>query len=276
MKRLIWQMIVLTLVCLLGTQGTVLANGEIEENHILDPARTWVVLMEKNHYPFGFSPLDVGFINTARLKETVIQLGVPESQIFIKQDEVDRDTVEESIRWLKSNSTAGDTLIMLIAAHGDWIGREMKWNLWFHDLWKGLSDRQRVLIIDSCESGQYVSRLWNDTNGIAISVTSSTELAWWGILEEGLPIIGDIWLYYFRKAIFDPASDQNGDGMISVEEAFAATTFPNQQYMKEKVFAVKEFARSFRDAGMNIDRPYPNPEMYDTLSGELILYELPK
>lgn len=241
-------------------------------NTVLNPERTFAVIMEMNHYTYGFSDLVVDFINTTRMQDMLTRLGVSEKHLYIKRDDMDDDAVQEAMQWLTNNSRAGDTIIFYIAGHGTWIERVIRWNSWATDEWKAIKGRNKILIVNSCQSGGFISALKAD-KGIAIANVAPEEYAWWGTESEGLPIIGDIWTYYFTQAVFSVKADDNKDKMISLEEAVQYASTETKKYMKDYVLKVQEFAQMLVKVGANITNKngYPNPVMYDNVPGQLIL-----
>lgn len=272
--------ILLVLMLVLGYAVFALAAGQATStknaagtpaNTLLNPEHTYAVVMEMDHYNYGMSDLDVNFVNLTRMKDMLTRLGVSEKHIYIKRDEMDDDAVEEALQWLTSNSRAGDTIIFYIAGHGTWIDRVIRWNSWVPDAWKSIKGRTKVMIVNSCLSGSFITDL-KDDSGIAIANVASEEYAWWGTEAEGLPIVGDIWTYYFTQGMFSTKADTNKDKMIALEEAFQYATTETKTYMKDTVIKVNQFAQMLIKVGADIHNKngYPNPVIYDNVSGQLI------
>ena len=241
----------------------------------IDPNNTFIVLLEMNDFPDGYLDLPVDFINSEQLKTLFSDLGVPEENMLIKLDEMSSKDLADSFAWLELTAPENATVFFYIAAHGAYIRDALAWHWNGPKRWNSLPQEQKILIIDSCHSGEFISSFENEPNsGITYAIASADEVQWWGVEEEGLPIIGSIWVHYFIEGISNPESDINLDGNISFLEAagYAASMF--QTYMVEEVFAVEEFLERFErlygyDSSKNM--PYPNPVFNDHLDKDIIL-----
>jgi hypothetical protein len=129
-------------------------------------------------------------------------------------------------------------------------------------------------MIDTCSAGEFTGPVNNDPKPhISFGHCSAGEVAWAGLEEEGLPIIGGVWTYYFTDALCDSTADDDESGFVSVEEAFAFSTPLVQKYMNETVFAVPDFLESYHNIGIypeNYDA-YPHPVMDDQYPEQLYL-----
>lgn len=255
-------------------------QSKIDESKYMmfKPEKTWAVLMEMNDFPGEESDLIVDFINTKRMKETLIKLGVKETQIKIYENDISIESVIDAIDWLNKNSNEGDTVLFYVMTHGGWLKNKAAWNNIFPKRWKNLKDRQQILIVDCCGAENYIGAFEDDQSSeISIASCSSDEKSWVGLEREGLPIIGNVWTYYFTQAVFDTKADINKDKMITLEEAFSLAALNTQKYMAEVVFKVDEFLQMYLEAGGSLDKigKDPNPVMYNHNSKELILYIIP-
>jgi hypothetical protein len=99
------------------------------------------------------------------------------------------------------------------------------------------------------------------------------EFGWKGLEEEGLPIIGGVFTYYFSEALTNPEADDDSDGLISVQEAVMWAEEQQRAYMHEVVFAVPEFMEMYHNIGAypDADPTYPNVILDDTINGPLYL-----
>lgn len=244
------------------------------QNASIDPNNTFIVLMEMNDFPDGYADLDVDFLNSEQLKTLFADLGVPEENMLIKQDEMSLKDLENSFAWLESTAPEDATVFFYIAAHGAYIRSKLAWHLVGPRAWNNLPQEQKILIIDSCNSGEFIRAFENEPNsGITYAVTSADETNWWGVEEEGLPIIGSIWVHYFIEGISNPKSDINSDGNISFIEAAGFAAPMVQTYMVEEVFEVKEFLESYQRSGYDPSKNmvYPTPVFNDHLDKDIIL-----
>jgi len=131
-------------------------------------------------------------------------------------------------------------------------------------------------MVDTCLAEEFIEPIRYDAAPhISLACCSSDEVSWAGVEEEGLPIIGSVWNYYFTSALCNSSADSDSDGVVSVEEAFNFSTPLVQKYMNETVFVVPEFLQSYHDIGIYPDNydAYPHPMMDDQYSGQLIIPE---
>lgn len=269
--------IVLIITSLILTSCTTVSKTNEEHYKKLESSRTWVVLMEMNNFPEGFSDIPVDYINSKRMKDMFVKLGLEESQILVKQDNMSIEAVKNSIDWLNENSHENDLVFFYIATHGSWLREKLFWNELIAPKWKALDRKNKILIVDSCNAGEFITSFESDkASGMSIAAASADEIAWWGVEEEGLPIIGSIWVEYFTEAVFNKESDTNNDKMITIKEAFEFTTLKLQKYMKEEVFAVDEFLKVWHRLGQQPEQSdgYPNPVIYNHFQEKLVLNNL--
>ncbi len=244
------------------------------QNKKLDPNNTFVVLLEKNNYPRGYSDLDVDFTNSRQMKELFLNIGVPEENFFILHDEIGEAQVHESFAWVKERASENSTVIYYIAAHGRYIRGFLRWNVIVPPRWAELPQENKVMIIDSCNAGEFITKFDEESSsGITYGVVSPDEINWWGEECENLPIIGSIWVHYFVEALDSPEADINNDKALSFSEAHQYTNTKVQNYMKEYVFSNTEYLSVYQNLGYNpmAKESYPNAEMNNHLNHDLIL-----
>jgi hypothetical protein len=238
----------------------------------------WAVLLEMNDFPEGWSDLPVGFINSKRLRTTLMSLGWQSDNIYVVNGNLNISDVQEAVEWLVNNTDTNDIALLYIFTHGNWMRNVLLWNSWFPDKWSQLNTQNRVLLIDTCFAEEFLEPIKYDSNPhISLGCCSFDEVSWAGLEEEGLPIIGSVWNYYFVDALCNSSADLDENGLVSVEEAFNFSTPLVQQYMNETVFTVPEFLQSYHDIGIypeNYDA-YPHLVMDDGYPEQLVIPEFP-
>jgi hypothetical protein len=241
-------------------------------------AEGWAALLEMNEFPSGWSNMSVGFIDSERMKTTLISLGWQTDHMYIVQDNLTRSVVEEAVEWLINRTAQSDIALFYIFTHGLWMRNVLQWNSWFPEEWQRINTSKRVLMIDTCYAEEFIEPIKYDTSAhISLGCCSADELSWAGLPEEGLPIIGSVWNYYFTNALCNSSADSDKDGSMSIEEAFNFSTPLVQRYMNETVFAVPQFLESYHNLGIypeNCDA-YPHPVMDDKYPNQLIIPEFP-
>lgn len=241
----------------------------------IDPNNTFIVLLEMNDFPDGYVDLPVDFINSEQLRTLFSDIGVPDENMLIQQDEISSTDLIDSFAWLELNAPENATVFFYIGAHGVYIRNELSWHFNGPKRWNSLPQKEKVLIIDSCHAGEFIQSFADEPNsGLTYAICSADEVQWWGAEDEGMPIIGSIWVHYFIEGISNPESDINLDGNVSFLEAaeYAASMFST--YMVEEVFAVGGYLERYEqvhgyDASKNL--PYPNAVFNDHLDKDIIL-----
>jgi len=240
-----------------------------------DEVEGWAVILEMNNFPEGWSSVpSMNFTNSLMLLDTLKELGWQTDHVYIKHDNLTMSNVKEAVEWLLNRISVDNIALFYIFTHGSWMHREILWNDWFPSEWQKVDTARRLLMIDTCAAGEFIERVRNDPEPhMSLAHCSTNEVAWAGIPEEGLPIIGSIWNYFFTNALCNSTADSDKNGFVSVEEAFNFSTPLVQKYMNETVFAVPEFLKSYHDIGIypeNYDA-YPHPVMDDQIPGQLYM-----
>jgi hypothetical protein len=140
--------------------------------------------------------------------------------------------------------------------------------------WAQINASQRVLLVDSCTAAEFTNTIQDDPGPhISIAAVDEDEYGWAGLEEEGLPIIGGVFTYYFAEALVDPNADSNGDGSVSVQEAALLAEEGQRSYMHEVVFAVPEFVKMYHDIGVtpDQDQSFPDVILNDNVGNPVIL-----
>lgn len=253
----------------------------------------YAVLLEVEIYSSpSYVDTPTGHANRARLHELLSAMGWQPENMFIREDEaVTEQAVIDAFEWLGQRVESDDVVLFYVGAHGSYIFARLSWTDTFPPLWRTVATDQKVLLVDSCMSGLLLPKAEIISTGsttsmkdlerdewIAISHTGSLELGWWGVKEEGLPILGSPFLHYFASCFSDKSCDANDDGFVSVEEAFASACAPTKAYYRDVIFAVPEFRVLFEESherliamGLLDPNDFPNPQMVDLYLGDLIL-----
>jgi hypothetical protein len=253
-------------------------NSSLAETTYATSDGGWAVLLEMNDFPEGWSDLPVEFINSERLQTALLSLGWRNDHILTVHDNLTISVVQEAVGWLVNRTDSDDIALLYIFTHGHWMRNVLQWNTWFPDEWEKLNSSTKLLLVDTCTAEEFIDPIKSDpASHISLACCAADEVSWAGIEEEGLPIIGSVWNYYFINALGNMSADLNSNGLVSIEEAFNFSTPLVQQYMNETVFTVPEFLQSYHDLGIypeNSDA-YPHPIMDDGYLEQLVIPEFP-
>ncbi len=279
---IIFSILLLALLSFVVVQIFSLANldNNSSETPLNSGAQRWAVLMEMNDFPpIGTeddSDLPVGFINSQRMQTALLNLDWQNDHIYTVRGYLSKAVVQEAVQWLLDKTDSDDIALLYIFTHGSWMRTSIEWNYWFPTKWERLNTTRRILIVDTCMAEEFIAPIKSDLSPhISLACCSANELGWCGVEEEGLPIIGSVWNYYFTNALHNQSADLNSDGHISIEEAFNFSKPLTQQYMNETVFVVPEFLQQYHDSGQHPEDfdAYPHPVMDDGYSEQLIIPE---
>lgn len=214
----------------------------------------WAVLMEKDDYSdVGMTDLLVDYTSLEQMTSSLIQQGWESEQMHIHEG-FDSEVLLNELSWLQDQADADDVVFVYLAGHGRYFSEVLQWELIFPPAWSEIDAAQRILIVDSCEAGQFV-RSAKDSRAdyLGIAAVDIQEFGWCGLEEEGLPIIGFVFTHFFSSAFTETAADVDEDGRVSIQEAARYAELQQRNYMHEVVFAVPEFADSYRNLGIDPD-----------------------
>lgn len=233
--------------------------------------RGWAAVLEMNYFPEPFTDIPIGYINSERIVSLLIGMGWQRDHIYLFHGNITPSKLKDALNWLGNRSDAEDIALLYIFTHGSWMSRVLHWNDWFAQRWRGIPSERKLVIVDTCNSGGFISNLGNETT--ALSGCGPGEVEWAGLEEEGLPVIGSVWTYFLVQAFLNRSSDADQDGWISVEEAFNSSVVSTQRYMKQWVFSVPKFLKMYHDIGIYPERigPYPNPVILGPDPSKMIL-----
>lgn len=268
-----WMVLVLglfTLMCFVACQQS--------DVSVVGSGTTYVLINEMNDFPDDeYGDLIVDYINTKQLKDVFLSLGVDNDKIIVNNDTITDDTIIGSIDSIAPNLKADDIVIMYVGTHGSWIRNELDWNEKIYEKWNSIETTQKLMIVDCCSAEEF-TKVFKDVkeSGVTLAVTSEDELGWWGLEEEGLPIIGSVWVKGFIDGVNSEATDTNNDGYISITEAYEVANKASQDYMKNEVFVVPEFVEYWHSINQYPEKSegYPNAVLHSNLDKEIMIRKL--
>ncbi len=246
------------------TGGIEVPESEIER---------WAVLAEKDDYSDipGEQNLPVDYINVDQLKQLLLENGWDESHILDLR-EFSKDDIEQSLQWLAENADDVDTVLFYITGHDTYLNDFLEWGNLFPHRWAEIPSNSRILIVDTCRAATFTQLIDDDPRPhISIAVVAEDEFAWSGLEEEGLPIIGSVFVHYFVAAFSDLRADADDNGMISVQEAVQMAEIEQRNYMHDVVFKVPELIDIYHQHGAYPDQDPDFPHVIlDDAIGESV------
>jgi len=232
----------------------------------------YAVLAQKDSYTdVGMSALLVDYIDIKRLRGSLEELGWPSENIH-EVREFDRDSLQIELDWLEEQADSNDLVFFYVTSHGNYLRYHVHWNDFFPEEWSQIPSYRRVLVVDSCTAAEFTNSINQDSNPhISIAAVDDDEYGWKGIKEEGLPIIGGIFTFFFAEALVELKADTNGDGLVSVQEAALLAEEKQRGYMHDVVFAVPEFVEDYHSIGV---RPEEDKTFPDVIIDDAVEYPL--
>jgi hypothetical protein len=233
----------------------------------------WALLADKNDYSdVDMTDLPLDYINLKRIRQVLLDAGWQENHI-LEVLEFDQDTLHQGLNWIAEQADENDLVFVFISSHGLYLHQNVHWGDFILMDWIKIKSAQRVLVLEACRAGAFTPALKYDPKPyLSIGAVGTDEDAWAGLEEEGLPIIGSVFTFYFTTAFNDPESDSNGDGAVSIQEAAKYAEDHQRIYMHEVVFKVPDFLKMFEEAGLTIEDPdYPHVIMDDTVGAPVVL-----
>ena len=260
-ESLLGILLVITMVVAVSFIPSVSATGIFQ-----DTRDGWAAIMEINEYPEGWTDIPTDYNDTHRWVDTLTTLGWQESHILIVNEAFDLAQVVGAIQFLIDNTDENDIALLYLAAHGMWLNNTIAQNDTFVDKWEEVPSQNKLLCIDSCIAGRFTELVADDPNPeIAISAVSANEFGWAGIEEEGLPIIGNVWNYFFTNALLNISADTDSNGDVSVEEAYDFAYPLSRTYYEDYVYPYSSEIEQMNNFVA------PHPGMDDNYEGELSL-----
>ena len=237
-------------------------TAEPEPTAVINPVDYYAVLAEKDDYTdVGMTDLLVDYIDIQRVREALESLGWSTEQIHELRD-FNQESLITELDWLEENADDNDLVFFYITSHGSYLRNNIGWKNFFPEEWAQIVSEHRILVIDSCTAAEFTIPVMTDPNPhLSIAAVDDDEYGWKGIKEEGLPIIGGIFTYYFTEALTHPETDHDGDGLVSVQEAALVAEEKQRDYMHEVVFAVPEFLEMYPGNGVEPEKDESFPDV---------------
>lgn len=239
-----------------------------------NPVEGWAVLAERDQYEPLYKPdLPVDFIDITRMRQALESSGWKSDHIHSMRDFTSQ-TLQAELDWLEDNADSNDVVLMYVTAHGYYLRDRIGWRHFFAAQWEQIRSQRRVLVVDSSFAALFTGAVASDPSPhISVAAVDIDEQSWKGLEEEGLPIIGGVFTYYFAAALNDPSADANNDGLVSVQEAAANAEEQQRTYFHEVIFVVPEFVDQFHAAAIapEGDPTYPHVVVDDTTGEPLYL-----
>ena len=193
----------------------------------------------------------------------------PSHIMLLLEEEATREGIIGGIAWLKAHDGPNSKIVFWASTHGAYAGNkrdliayicpsgfslwEMEEAIYDYELQEWFSDfvaPEIIFVFNTCYSGG----MHGELDGSGRFVLSADETESWDY--EDLPPYGELYIvpYFVIKGLQDPAADTNGDGTVSMEEAFV--------YLE---------AGLETRVGKNKNGKVSKPTLYDGIPGETLL-----
>ena len=246
----------------------------------VDLVEGWAVLAEKDDYTdVGMTNMLVDYISNKILNETLINAGWEADHIHELQG-FDRASLEAELDWLEMAADENDIVFFYVASHANHLLDIVMWEDFFKEEWAQISSQRRILMLDTCTARKFTDTVIEDPGSqLTIAAVDEDEFSWRGIEEEGLPIIGGVFTYYFTQAFSNLDADADSNGLVSVQEASDYAEKYQREYMHEVVWAVPEFIEPYHQMGLHPENDPSTPDVilrdtiYEPLYFDLAYYQ---
>jgi len=238
-----------------------------------DGIQGWALLADKNDYSdVEMTDLPLDYINLKRIRQVLLDAGWQEDQI-LEVLEFNQEDLQQGLSWLAEHAEEDDLVFVYISSHGLYLYQNVHWGDFILMDWIKIKSSQRVLILESCRAGAFTSDLQYDPKPyLSVGAVGKDEDGWAGLEEEGLPIIGSVFTYYFTDAFSHPEADNDDDGLVSVQEAAHYADEHQRTYMHQVVFKVAEFKEMYEESGFDTSDPeFPHVIIEDRIGSPVIL-----
>jgi hypothetical protein len=269
-----WFFILLALVLGLSACSAPAQGGQGVESGTAGPVEGWAVLAEKDDFSdVGKTDMLVDYIDIQRLKKVLQDAGWNSDHIQDLRG-FDRAALQAKLDWLAAAADENDLVFFFITTHGMHLANDILWQDFFAQEWAQISSRRRVLLVDACLAARFTDVVNDDPGSqLTIAAVDEDEYGWKGLEEEGLPIIGAVFTYYFTEAFSGLEADADGNGMVSIQEASLFAEHHQREYMHQVVFDVPEFLQDYQQFGTAPDQDptFPDVILNDAIGEPLYL-----
>ncbi|MEA2070418.1 MAG: caspase family protein [Asgard group archaeon] len=222
--------------------------------------------------------------NAIEFRSSLLQIGWEESDFhyLFGVDEITVANLRDKMEYFENTVDENDVVVVFFATHGHTFLRDiLDFNSWFHEEFLELKTPYKLLLIDACHAGEFITPLLpyvvNESFYVMSSVAAeeyaiaftSEDAEDWSYSE---PLFsGIISAHFWSEALTTDAADENNDTYISMQEMYDFS-FPKIRKIYGEVF---EYEPELADFVLNntgyIDN-YPNPHVIQSLPDEFSLH----
>jgi len=248
---------------ILGVSGILLLTAALagEPTAMAAPSPVssgWAALIENDWYAGHYPDLPVGYINSTRMLNMLIEREWPADHILLIRDSVDGRVLRRAVGWLADRVRPGDTALLYVAGEYSFFTRDLQWAEVLPPLWRRVQSSHRVLIAETCFAERLTSAV-EKIPGIALPATGRDEWDWWGLRETGGLMRGAIFTYYLTQAL----AAQPRNAPLAFGAAFADAVANAQTHFRNVIAQTPGALDSFHAIGQFPERlpAYPNPHL---------------
>lgn len=230
------------------------------------PSSGWAVLIENNWYGGTYPELPVGYVNSTRMLEALIQRGWPADHILLIRDSVDPNLLHRALGWLAARSRPDDTALLYVAGEYYYFADTLHWNSEFPQLWRGLPTSRRVLIAETCFA-ERLTRTAVGIPGIALPAVGPDEWDLWGLRKTDRLIRGGAFTYFLASAL---SAQPEGTPLV-FSTAFKVALAQARAYFHVVLHEVPEALNAFHTRGARPEggAQFPNPHLLEDVGTAL-------
>jgi hypothetical protein len=215
--------------------------------------------------------------NAIEFRNSLITNGwsVDDFQYLFGDDEITRINLQIKMDDLEETVDANDVVVIFFGTHGHNCLRDiLHFNDWFHEEFLEIKTDYKILLIDSCHAGEFITPLlpYNQSESFyAMGSVSAEEFAI-GFDDEDTqnwqysePLFyGIISAHFWSEALVDSMADTNKDNIISLQEMYNCSFIKIRTIYSEVFEFNPDLAQYILDnTGYIVN--YPNPEVIQNL-----------
>lgn len=206
------------------------------------------------------------------LVEELLELGWESNLIstFYGEDEIAKTKLDNEMNYFQVNIDANDLLFIFFHVEDhSYLNDTLNFDDWFPDKLLGTKTAQKIVLIESSESGASIEQIYYiDGYGLSsvgvdeknIRITSD-DLINWSLSES--PFLGGISAHFWIDAMNNIAADTSGNNVVTMDElnSYSLTKIRdlyNEAFNNNLTWALNEFGISDPN-----DAVYPNPLSYN-------------
>jgi hypothetical protein len=206
------------------------------------------------------------------LVEELVNLGWDANFIttFYGDDEISKSNLDNEMNYIQVNIDANDLLFVFFHVEDhSYLNDTLDFDEWFPDKLLGTKTAQKIVLIESSESGASIEQI-NYIDGYGLSSVAAdeknirftnTDLVNWSLSES--PFLGGISAHFWIKTINNITADISGNNVVTMDEVNSYSLVKIRELYNEAFNNNLTWAQNEYGIVNPNDTVYPNPLSYN-------------